>query len=63
MIETSTPTTNSICNNETEIEEMNFKLSKEEIAFYESIQPALNKLVKQPSEQAIENILKFSKSL
>lgn len=63
MIETATPTTNLICNNEPETEEMNFKFSEEETKFYESIQPVLNKLVKQPSEKTIQNILKFSRSL
>ncbi len=63
MIETYTPTSNSICNDGTEPSKMNTVFTKSEICFYESIKPALNLLVKEPSEEKIREILAFSKAL
>lgn len=63
MIEISTPTSNSVCNNETDDEAMISNFSKSEVEFYESIKTPLNSLVKEPSKEAIDKILKFSKSL
>ena len=48
-------------NNEEETAMKNF--TNEEHLFYEQLKPALNKLIKNPSEESINRILKYSKSL
>lgn len=62
MIEIATPTSNSICNI-AETDALFSELSEDEIRFYESIKPALKKLVKEPSEKSIQRILTISKSM
>jgi hypothetical protein len=61
MIETVTPTSNSILDNETD--EMMSVFTESEIDFYESIKPSLNQLAKNPSSESVQNILNISKSL
>lgn len=62
MIETLTPTLNPIIDNDDESKKANM-LSVEEFEFYENLKPALNQLVKAPSEETVNRILAFSKSL
>nr|MBC7613881.1 hypothetical protein [Pseudopedobacter sp.] len=62
MIEISTPTSNSVCNDETDGDSMISNFSKSEDEFYESIKAPLNSLIKVPSKEVIENVLKFSKN-
>jgi hypothetical protein len=62
MIETSTPTTNSLQNdmaqnNATE------DLGEEEQSFYDSIKKNLNTIVRTPGQDVIARILKYSKSV
>ena len=61
MIETVTPTSNSILNNE--IDELDLVFTESEINFYESIKLALNQLARNPSSESVQNILNISKSL
>ena len=61
MIETVTPTSNSILDNETD--EIMSVFTESEIDFYESIKPSLNQLAKNPSSESVQNILNISKSL
>lgn len=63
MIETSTPTSNSISDDDAETEQMNSTLSAEEFAFLENLKSRLNSLKKNPSEKTIQKILNFSKTL
>ena len=63
MIEISTPTSNSVCNDDTYGDSMISNFSKSEVEFYESIKTPLNSLVKEPSKEVIQKILAFSKSL
>ena len=63
MIEISTPTSDSVCNDETDDDSMISNFSKSEVEFYESIKSQLNSLVKEPSKEVINKILSFSKSL
>jgi hypothetical protein len=63
MIEISTPTSNSVCNDDTDGDSMISNFSKSEVEFYESIKTPLNSLVKEPSKEVIQKILAFSKSL
>ena len=64
MIETFTQQNSELFdeqNNEEETAMKNF--TKEEHLFYEQLKPALKKLSKNPSEESINRILKYSKSL
>ncbi|MFC5284569.1 hypothetical protein [Pedobacter alpinus] len=61
MIETLTPTLNSIVNNDEETKNTNM-LSVEEFEFYENLKPALDLIVKAPSNETVNRILEFSKS-
>jgi hypothetical protein len=63
MIEINTPTSNSVCNDETDSNSMILNFSKSEIEFYERIKAPLNLLVKEPSKEVVNKILSFSKSL
>ncbi|MBD3750345.1 MAG: hypothetical protein IE931_12705 [Sphingobacteriales bacterium] len=63
MIEISTPTSNSISDNDVETEQLNLALTAEEIAFFENLKPKFDSLKKNPSEKTIQNILNFSKTL
>ncbi|WP_026904436.1 hypothetical protein [Pedobacter glucosidilyticus] len=64
MIETFTQHNSELFgeqNNEEKTAMKNFTI--EEHLFYEQLKPALNKLIKNPSEESINKILKYSKSL
>lgn len=62
MMETITPTLNSIVNDD-EMSSRNINmLSTEDVEFYENLKPALNNLVKSPSEDLVNRILAFSKT-
>lgn len=63
MIETLTPTLNSIVNNDEESKNTTNTLSNDEVEFYENLKPALNQIVKSPSNETVNRILSFSKSL
>ncbi len=63
MIETLTPTLNSIVNNDEESKNTTNTLSNDEVEFYENLKPALNQIVKSPSHETVNRILSFSKSL
>jgi len=63
MIETYTPNLNLTSFNNLEEPEM-IAFSEVNIdKFYNALKPSLNKLVKQPSDKVIENILNFSRSI
>lgn len=63
MIETLTPTLNSIVDNDQELKNTTNMLSIEDFEFYENLKPALNQIVKAPSNETVNRILEFSKSL
>ena len=63
MMETSTQSVNDISNNDDEPMSNDLNLEVSEINFYNSIKHNLNKLVKNPSEKIINQILDFSKSI
>ncbi len=63
MIEIVTPTSNSICNIETQNAASFSVFTETENSFYESIKPALNILVKEPSDESIQRVLNVSKSM
>ena len=63
MMETLTPTLNSIVNDDEKSKNTLNMLTTEDVEFYESLKPALNQLVKTPSDDAVNRILAFSKSL
>jgi|GEM_PF-3573776 len=52
---------NSFCNDYKDAD-MN-TLTEIEIDFYEDIKPSLNSLLKNPSEEVVEKILAFSKTI
>jgi hypothetical protein len=64
MIETFTQQNSELFHekNNEEITAMK-NLTEEEYAFYEQLKPALNSLIKNPSEESINRILKYAKSL
>ena len=62
MIETLTPTLNSVINDDESKNATNM-LSAEEFEFYENLKPALNQIIKAPSNETVNQILAFSKSL
>ncbi|WP_154647872.1 hypothetical protein [Pedobacter arcticus] len=62
MMETLTPTLNSIVNDEEMSQRAINMLSTEDVEFYENLKPALNNLVKSPSEDIVNRILAFSKT-
>ncbi len=62
MMETITPTLNSIVNDDEMSQRSLNMLSTEEVEFYENLKPALNNLVKSPSEELVNRILAFSKT-
>lgn len=63
MIKISTSTLNSSSLNEKSHHELIGKDHESEDGFYESLKPALDELRKEPSEETIQKILNFSKSL
>ena len=63
MIKLSTPPSNSYRESEEKLNAIFLDLHQSEDAFYESIVPALDELKKEPSEEIIQKILNFSKSL
>ncbi|HTN20387.1 MAG TPA: hypothetical protein VL125_07925 [Pelobium sp.] len=63
MMETLTPTLNSIVNNDEKSQNTVNMLTIEDSVFFESLKPALNQLVKTPSDETVNRILAFSKSL
>lgn len=63
MIETSTPTTNSLQNDMVQKNTGTEDLGEEEQTFYASVKKNLNALVRNPSQDVIARILKYSKSV
>lgn len=63
MMETFTPTLNSIVNSDEKSQNTVNMLTIEDVEFYESLKPALNQLAKNPSDDAVNRILAFSKAL
>ena len=62
-METLTPTLNSIVNDDEKSQNTLNMLTIEDAVFFESLKPALNQLVKTPSDETVDRILAFSKSL
>ncbi|MFD1630057.1 hypothetical protein [Pseudopedobacter beijingensis] len=62
MMKTSTIDNYELLNGDFKCDEMK-ALTEYEKEFYADITPALNSLVKSPSEEAISRILDYSKSL
>jgi len=62
-METITPTLNSIANYAEPLQITNELLVGEDLAFYESLKPALNQIIINPSDVSINRILAFSKSV
>lgn len=62
MMETFTPTLNSIVNDDEMSKRAINMLDTEDVEFYETLKPALNNLVKSPSEDIVDRILAFSKT-
>lgn len=63
MVEIVTLTSNSIFTTETSPDESKQALSEAANDFYNMIKPSLNHIIKAPSEQTIQNIMDFSKSM
>ena len=63
MIETSTPTTNSLQNDMVQNTAIPEDLGEEEQSFYDSIKKNLNTIVRTPGKDVIARILKYSKSV
>ena len=63
MMETLTPTLNSIVNDDQKSKNTVTMLVLEDLDFYEGLKPALNQLLKTPSDDVVNRILAFSKSL
>ncbi len=63
MIETSTPTTNSLQNDMVQSNATTEDLGEEEQSFYDSIKKNLNTIVRTPGKDVIARILKYSKSV
>lgn len=63
MIETSTPTTNSLQNDMIQNTAIAEDLGEEEQSFYDSIKKNLNTIVRTPGKDVIARILKYSKSV
>ncbi len=63
MITTFTPTLNSIVDDEEQSQNTMDVLSNEDVEFYEGLKPALNQLIIEPSGDAVNRVLMFSKSL
>lgn len=62
MMETSTPTLDSIVY-EDESSEKTGTLSCDDLEFYESLKPALNQLITNPNDDTVNCILNFSKTV
>ncbi|HEX7367830.1 MAG TPA: hypothetical protein VF273_12070 [Pelobium sp.] len=62
-METITPTLNSIVGDDEKPEKAINMLTVKDLDFYNSLKPALNQLIKNPSANAVNGILNFSKSL
>lgn len=63
MMETITPTLNSIVNDDEESKKTINMLVVDDLNFYNSLKPALNQLIKNPSDNVVNRILTFSHSL
>lgn len=63
MMETLTPTLNSIVNNDEKSRNTVNMLTIEDTVFFESLTPVLNQLIKTPSDETVNRILAFSNSL
>lgn len=63
MIATSTTFLNSLLNSEIEQKTSKISLNKDEALFYTLLKPSLNVLVKQPTQESVNKILNFSKSI
>lgn len=62
-METLTPTLNSIVNHDEMSQNTVNMISVEDLEFYESLKPALNQIILNPSDVTVNCILAFSKSL
>lgn len=63
MIETFTRNQDSLSNGKKQEENIMEAINQTELNFYESITPVLNNLIKNPSDDVIDRILAFSKSI
>jgi hypothetical protein len=63
MIETSTPTTNSLQNDMVQNKLTSEDLGEEEQSFYDSIKKNLNTIARTPGKDVIDRILNYSKSV
>jgi len=62
MMETFTINQDSFFNEKKQEEVIMTTLDQRELDFYENIKPALNALVKNPSDETVNKILAFSKA-
>ena len=62
-METITPTLNSIVNQDESLQNTDDLLTAEDLAFYESLKPALNQIIVSPSDASVNCILAFSKGV
>lgn len=63
MMETLTPTLNSIVNDDGKSANTINMLSHEDSVFFESLKPVLNSMVASPSDDVVNRILAFSQAL
>ncbi|MEJ7778504.1 MAG: hypothetical protein WKF68_02840 [Daejeonella sp.] len=63
MIETSTPTTNSLQNNMVQNNPITEDIGEDEQLFYASIKKNLDALARNPGQEIIAKILNYSKSV
>jgi hypothetical protein len=63
MIETSTPLKNEIDFNQMQFMTDDLISQENENDYYNSIKPNLDRLIKNPSEKVVTQILEFSKSI
>jgi hypothetical protein len=63
MIETSTPLKNEIDFNQMQFMTDDLISQENENDYYNSIKPNLDRLIKNPSDKVIDQILEFSKSI
>ena len=63
MIQTSTPASQNLYDDKAADTCASEGLTEEDQSFYDHIQPQLNKVIKEPSTQTIDFIVKYSQSL
>ena len=62
-MQTLTPTLNSIVNHDEISQNTVNMISVEDLEFYETLKPALNQIISNPSDAVVDRVLAFSKSL